>query len=87
MAVDTLNIIRQHQNTNHFVKGSGSNREIATLLFLGAYCIMQIVRGEKVLRLHDLLGIHGITFTTVQQFDTPYTKKEKICWYTLAIGD
>ena len=38
---------------------------------------MQIVRGGKVLRLHDLSVIHGKTFAIVQQFDTPYNKKEK----------
>ena len=76
MAIDTLNIIWQHQNANHFVKGSGSNREIATSLFLGAYCIMQIVQGGKVLRLHDLIGIHGTTFMIVQQLETPYNKRK-----------
>ena len=85
MAVDILNITWQHQNANHFVKGSGRYREIATLLFLGAYCIMQIVRGGTVLRLHDLLGIHGTTFAIVQQFQIPY-KKEKICWKIFVIG-
>ena len=38
---------------------------------------MQIVRGGKVSRLHDLLVIPGKTFTIVQQFETPYNKKEK----------
>ena len=41
------------------------------------YRIMQIVRSGKVLRLHDLLVIHGKTFAIVQQFKTPYNKKEK----------
>ena len=41
------------------------------------YCIMQIVRGGKVSRLHNLLVIRGKTFTIVQQFETPYNKKEK----------
>ena len=38
---------------------------------------MQIVRGGKLSRLHDLLVIRGKTFTIVQQFETPYNKKEK----------
>ena len=38
---------------------------------------MQIVRGGKDSRLHDLLVIHGKTFVIVQQFETPYNKKEK----------
>ena len=46
---------------------------------------MQSVCGGKVLRLHDLV-IHGKTFEIVQQFETPYNKKEKICWKTFAIG-
>ena len=46
---------------------------------------MQIVRGGKVLRLHDLV-IHRKTFMIVQQFETPYNKKEKIRWKTFAIG-
>ena len=50
------------------------------------YSIMQIVRGAKVSRLHDLLVIHGKTFAIVQQFETPYNEKEKICWKTFAIG-
>ena len=50
------------------------------------YCIMQIVRGGKDSRLHDLLVIHGKTFVIVQQFETPYNKKEKNCWKTFAIG-
>ena len=50
------------------------------------YRIMQIVRGGKVLRLHDLLVICGKTFAIVQQFETPYDKKEKIGWKTFAIG-
>ena len=37
---------------------------------------MQIVRGGKVLWLHDLV-IHGKTLAIVQQFETPYKKKEK----------
>ena len=41
------------------------------------YRIMQIVRGGKVLQLHDLLGIRGKTFAIVQQFKTPCNKKEK----------
>ena len=48
--------------------------------------IMQIVRGGKVLRLHDLLVIRGKTFAIVQQFKTPYNKTEKIRWKTFAIG-
>ena len=47
---------------------------------------MQIVRGGKVSRLHDLLVICGKTFTIVQQFETLYNKKEKIRWKTFAIG-
>ena len=38
---------------------------------------MQIVRGGKVLRLHDLV-IRGKTFVIVQQFETPYNKEKKI---------
>ena len=38
---------------------------------------MQIVLGGKVSWLHDLLVIRGKTFTVVQQFETPYNKKEK----------
>ena len=45
---------------------------------------MQIVRGGKVSRLHDLLVIRGKTFAIVQQFKTPYNK-EKIHWKTFAI--
>ena len=47
---------------------------------------MQIVRGGKVSRLHALLVIRGKTFAIVQQFETPYNKKDKIRWKTLAIG-
>ena len=50
------------------------------------YRIMQIIRGGKVSQLHDLLVIHGKTFTIVQQFKTPYNKKEKIHWKTFTIG-
>ena len=53
---------------------------------LNYYHIMQIVRGGKVLRFHDLLVIRRITFAIVQQFKTPYNKKEKIYWKTFAIG-
>ena len=38
---------------------------------------MQIVHGAKDLRFHDLLVIYGKTFMIVQQFETPYNKKEK----------
>ena len=38
---------------------------------------MQIVRGGKVSRLADLSVIHGKTFAIVQQFETPYNKKDK----------
>ena len=38
---------------------------------------MQIIRGGKVSRLHDLVVIHGKTFTIVQRFETPYNKKKK----------
>ena len=41
------------------------------------YRIMQIVRGGKVSRLHNLLVIHGKTFTIVQQFETPCNRKAK----------
>ena len=41
------------------------------------YRIKQIVCGDKVLWLHDLLVIRGKTFAIVQQFGTPYNKKEK----------
>ena len=56
------------------------------LHFHGTYRIMQIVRGGKVSWLHDLLVIRGKTFAIVQQFETPYNKKEKIRWKTFAIG-
>ena len=46
---------------------------------------MQIVRGGKVSRLHDLV-IRGKIFAIVQQFKTPYSRKEKIRWKTFAIG-
>ena len=46
---------------------------------------MQIVRGGKVSQLHNLV-IRGKTFAIVQQFETPYNKKEKIRWKTFAIG-
>ena len=39
---------------------------------------MQIVRGGKVSRLHDLLVIRGKTFAIVQQFKTPYNKKNSL---------
>ena len=38
---------------------------------------MQIVRGGKVSRLADLSVIRGKTFAIVQQFETPYNKKDK----------
>ena len=41
------------------------------------YRIMQIVHSGKVSRLHDLLVICRKTFAIVQQFETPYNKKEK----------
>ena len=41
------------------------------------YRIMQIVRSGKLLRLLDLLVIHGKNFTIVQQFETPYNRKKK----------
>ena len=44
---------------------------------LDEYRIMQIVRGGKVSQLQDLLVIRGKTFAIVQQFETPYNKKEK----------
>ena len=50
------------------------------------YRIMQIIRGGKVSRLHDLFVIRGKTFAIVQQFETPYNKNEKIRWKTFAIG-
>ena len=50
------------------------------------YRIMQIVRGGKVSWLHDFLVIRGKTFAIVQQFETPYNKKEGIRWKTFAIG-
>ena len=39
------------------------------------YRIMQIVRGGKVLRLHDLV-IRGKTFAIVQQFEIPYNTEK-----------
>ena len=48
---------------------------------------MQIVRSGKVLQLADLSVIRGKTFAIVQQFETPYNKKDKkIRWKTFAIG-
>ena len=41
------------------------------------YRIMQIVRSGKASRLADLSVIRGKTFTIVQQFETPYNKKDK----------
>ena len=38
---------------------------------------MQIVRGGKVSWLSDLSVICGKTFAIVQQFETPYNKKDK----------
>ena len=54
----------------------------ATNMNAQAYChtvyrIMQIVRGGKVSRLADLSVIRGKTFAIVQQFETPYNKKDK----------
>ena len=46
---------------------------------------MQIIRGGKVSRLHDLLVIRGKTFVIVQQFETPCKEKQKIRWKTFAI--
>ena len=54
------------------------------------YHVMQIVRGGKVSRLHDLLVIRRKTFVIVQQFETPYNgitmERKKIRWKTFAIG-
>ena len=47
---------------------------------------MQIVRSRKVSQSHDLVVIRGKTFAIVQQFETPYNKKEKIRYKTFAIG-
>ena len=38
--------------------------------FVSIYRIMQIVRGGKVSRLHNVLVIRGKTFAIVQQFET-----------------
>ena len=38
---------------------------------------MQIVCGGNDLRFHDLLVIHRKTFAIIQQFETPYNKKEE----------
>ena len=38
---------------------------------------MQIVRGGKVSRLHDLIVFRGKTFAIVQQFETPCNRKAK----------
>ena len=38
---------------------------------------MQIVRGGKVSRLAELCVIRMKTFAIVQQFETPYNKKDK----------
>ena len=38
---------------------------------------MQIVRGRKASRLHDLLVIRGKAFAIVQQFEAPYNRKAK----------
>ena len=50
---------------------------MSTLLNIVCYRIMQIVRGGKASRLHDLLVIRGKTFAIVQQFETPYNRKAK----------
>ena len=47
---------------------------------------MQIIRGGKVSRLHDLLVIRGKTYEIVQQFKTPYNKTENIRWKTFEIN-
>ena len=56
-------------------------------LYIGVaeYRIMQIVRGGKISRLHDVLVIRGKTFAIVQQFEIPCDKKEKIRWKTFAV--
>ena len=41
------------------------------------YRIMQIVRCGKVSQFHGLFIIRGKTLAIVQQFETPYNKKEK----------
>ena len=47
------------------------------LYFKIEYRIMQIIRGGKVSWLADLSVIRGKTFAIVQQFETPYNKKDK----------
>ena len=47
---------------------------------------MQIIRGGKVSRLHDLFVIRRTTFVIVQQFKARYNRKAKIRWKTFAIG-
>ena len=59
---------------------------VRNALCMVIYRIMQIVRGGKGSRLHDLLVIRGKTFAIIQQFETPYNKKEKNCWKTFVIG-
>ena len=49
---------------------------LSQLIHVVIYRIMQIVRGGKDSRFHDLV-IHGKTFAIIQQFETPYNKKEK----------
>ena len=56
-----------------------------THIYAHTYRIMQIVRGRKLSRLHDLFVIRRKTFAIVQQFETPYNRKKKICWKTFAI--
>ena len=41
------------------------------------YRIMQIVRSEKISRLHDFLVIRGKTFAIVQQFEHLIANKKK----------
>ena len=47
---------------------------------------MQIVCSGKVSQSHDLVVVRGKTFAIVQQFETPYNKKEKIRYKIFAIG-
>ena len=62
-----------------------SSRVTAYISISVYYRMMQIVRGGKISRLHDLV-IRGETFAIEQQFETPYNKTEKIRCKTFAIG-
>ena len=70
-----MQLLARHGISFHGVWGFKDNCLTVHL----TYRIMQIIRGEKVSRLHGLLVIRSKTFAIVQQFEAPYNKKEKIC--------